>query len=212
MKKLGMVLCWIAVVGQVAAAQDSASVRPLCFSAKRADRCRSYLVTELAILGAVASTGVPLQQTDDFGTAITGTAGLMSNWSKNDAVGITFQLSSDDPDQLGPAAMEVRWRRWLKSGPGAVDFSAGYGQAKVYSRKDPSAANLTARGLTAAVIVRPVEWLGVTARGMELRDAEGGRRAGLRAGIQFGSAAAPIVAAAIVIGFVGLFALAGGGT
>lgn len=195
--------------GHAVLAQDSAKASPFCFSAKRADRCRSFLVTEVAVLGALASTGNELQQVDDFGNAITFTGGLMFNRSKDRALGVTAQVSTDDPDEIGRSAIELRWRRWKQPGTGAVDFSAGYAEALLYSRTDPGGNDL-ARGVTAAVTFVPVEWLGVTARAIALRDDEGARRSAIRVGLQFGSAAAPAAALAIVVGFAALFALAGG--
>jgi hypothetical protein len=200
----------VLLAGQTAFAQDSAKQpTAFCFSAKRADRCRSFLVTEVAILQSAMTTR-GMGGVEDFGGAITATGGLLLNRGADRAWGVTAQISTDDPDEIGLSALEVRWRRWLQGGQGAVDLSAGYAEGQVYP-VNSFGSNRAAHGVTAAISWVPVEWLGFTGRTIQLLDQDGNRRGGVRAGIQFGSGAAPIAAVSIVGGFALLFALAMGG-
>ena len=178
---------------------------PLCWRARPADTCRSWVVTETSLEMPLFSTyslhplGVGVvEENEDFGGRVTFTGGMMVNRSPKTGVGFTATLSLDDADELLPSRVEGRYRRWTGQRTG-VDLSLGLARRTI--RGADGIDSIKARGITASAGVSNT-YFGIDARA-DLMRGDGRPVTGVFLGVRSGSRAGPIVA---VSGFVLLLA------
>ena len=168
----------------------------LCWRPRPSERCGGYLVTEMTVEKAVLSSS------DDMDLRFVGTLGPMINRGRAEAWGVLFSIFTDDPDQLSLLRAEGRYRKWIGSASG-IDLALGLTQHSGYDRFD---AEVERRGVTAAVGIQQ-GLLGVHGR-VDLLRAGGETESAAFVGVGLGGYAGPLAAAGLVVGFIGLFAIA----
>jgi hypothetical protein len=187
----------------VAQKSESPSV---CWTARPLATCKGWVVTEIGLERAVASTIVPPRRASypsslpDFATRVVLTVGGMKNRDSVLATGLTISVGSNDPDQYYRA--EFRHRRWLPEEL-SVEYSVGLTVMNIHEagrRRSPHAS-----GVTGGVS------LGIGPVGLDARaDLLAGTSrpiAGLSAGVKAAGKAMPFATLALGA-FVAFYALA----
>ena len=129
----------------VAQKSESSSV---CWTARPLANCKSWLVTEIALESAIASTTAPARNewtssARDFETRVVLTLGVMTNTKPDAATGFSVSVGSNEPDQYYRA--ELRRRIWLAVDQ-SIEYSGGFTTMSVHGagRRSPRANGATA--------------------------------------------------------------------
>jgi hypothetical protein len=187
-----------------ATSQPPTGTRDLCWRARPAARCRTYLVTDVGyehpvISSRLGAVGGGFEPDPDFAGRFVVSIGVMANRGPSTAWGgVASVATGEDPEKISLRA-EVRRRKWIGPTRG-IDISAGVAHKQVPNEHGEL---IRANGVTAAIGVE--RWL---ARAEARADAlyGGGRaRTAVLVGVRASSYAAPV--AAVVITAVG-FAVA----
>lgn len=184
----------------------------LCWRARVYPRCRSFLLTTIALEVPMFATrrvyhDAYLSEASTLfpGPRLTATAGFMVNRGR-EAYGIAGVWSA--ANEHARKGAEVRYRRWREGGT-ILDAGAGV----VHVKGDATSfRRLSGSGLALAGEFGQPNFLALVTRYEAVRTSDGSLQHGGYGGVRVGSFGAPIAVALGVAAFIGLFALAYSGS
>lgn len=171
------------------ASRPATSPRDLCFRGAVAERCRSFLLTELSRHGRVAGTGFQQQfgngtstYRPDLDTYTHFEFGVMHNRPGRTALGFAAGLGQDGNGLRFTA--KARRRRWIGSAT-SLDLGAGFANATARAPYPKSSAR--AYGLTGEVAVNASDLVGLHVSVDVLRTEDKRTASALYVGARLGS-------------------------